>query len=328
MTYAAPYDARRPLRAAVRSRAALDAQRVRRRIAPALVATPLVAARTLSQMVDAELLLKLELRQKTGAFKERGALNRLLRLRASGVVGVVTASAGNHAQGLAYHGARLGIPVTAVMPETTPRVKVDGVRRYGATVVLVPGAFEEAQAKARELAATRGIAFVPPFDDADVIAGQGTIAAEILDAAPNVTTIVVPVGGGGLAAGVAGTLAHLAPHVEVIGVRTLRATIAEGLNVAELGVLPKRMLARFDVPIVTVSERLLCEAMALHYTHDGLVVEPAGAAPLAAVLGYPERFRGKRTALVVSGGNVDRALFDAILKKQSDLAMRGLTFSA
>ena len=296
----------------VRRRREVDVGRAHARIASAIARTPLVRSASLSALLDADVHLKLECLQPTGAFKERGALSALLARGSAVRRGVVAASAGNHGKALASHGRRLGIAVTVVMPESTPLVKVRGVREYGAHVVLVAGTFEDAQAHANSLART-GLELVPPFDDADVVSGQGTIGLEILDELPGVDAIVAAVGGGGLLAGLTSAVAERAPGVAVVGARTMRSTVAEGMNVAQLGLLPARILRRHDVPIVAVSEALLFEGMALHHAADGLVVEPAGAAPLAALLGYASRFHGKTVALVVSGANVDAALFDRVV---------------
>ena len=299
---------------ATRTRRRVNVRQAHARIASAIAPTPLVRSAQLSALNGADVFLKLECQNRTAAFKERGALAALLARGSSARRGVVAASAGNHGKGLALHGARLGIPVTVVMPASTPAMKVRGVREYGAEVVLVEGTFEDAMAHASALART-GLELIPAFDDPDVISGQGTIALEILEQAPLVDAIVASVGGGGLLAGLTSAVAEFAPHVQIVGARTLRSTIAEGMNVEELGALPARILARHDVPIVAVSEALLFEAMSLHYWDDGVKAEPAGAAPLAALLGYAGRFAGKRVALVVSGGNVEQSLFNDIVAR-------------
>ena len=284
------------------------------KIGSAIARTPLVRSAHLSALNGADVYLKLECRNETAAFKERGALCALLSRGSAARRGVVAASAGNHGKALALHGARLGIPVTIVMPDSTPNVKVRGVRGYGACTVLVPGGFEDALGHAQALART-GLELIPPFDDADVISGQGTIGLEIVEDAPDTDVIVAAVGGGGLVAGLVSAMQDVAPHVQVVGARTLRRTIAEGMNVERLGVLPATILSRYHVPIVAVSEALLFEAMSLHYWDDSVVVEAAAAAPLAGMLGYASRFYGKRTALVLSGANVDEDLFGRIVAR-------------
>ncbi|MBD5635032.1 MAG: pyridoxal-phosphate dependent enzyme [Candidatus Eremiobacteraeota bacterium] len=297
----------------------IDVRQAQARISSAILATPLVRSSHLSALNGADVFLKLECRNETAAFKERGALAALLARGASARRGVVAASAGNHGKALALHGARLGIPVTVVMPRSTPEIKVRGVREYGANVVLVEGTFEDALMHASALARS-GLELIPPFDDADVISGQGTIALEILAAAPLVEVIVAAVGGGGLLAGLSSAVSDVAPHVGIVGARTLRSTVAEGMNVAQLGELPARVLGRNGVPIVAVSESLLFEAMAMHHWQDGVMVEPAAAAPLAALLGYAQRFAGKRVALVLSGANVEPALFEEIVSREKRTA--------
>jgi threonine dehydratase len=299
-----------------RARRKVNVRQAHARIASAIPPTPLVRSAYLSTLNGADVFLKLECRNRTAAFKERGALSALLARGPGARRGVVAASAGNHGKALAYHGARLGIPVTVVMPQSTPAVKVNGVREFGASVVLVEGTFEDALAHANALERT-GLESIPPFDDADVISGQGTIALEILDRAPLVDVIVAAVGGGGLLAGLASAVADCAPGVDVVGARTMRSTAAEGMNVAELGRLPAQILSRHGVPIVAVSQSLLFEAMAIHYWQDAVVVEPAGAAPLAALLGYAPRFAGKRVALVLSGSNVDRTFFADVVSRDT-----------
>jgi threonine dehydratase len=299
---------------AKRTRRQVNVRQAHARIASAIAPTPLIRSAYLSALNGADVYLKLECRNETLAFKERGALSALLVRGASARRGVVAASAGNHGKALALHGARLGLPVTIVMPESTPNVKVRGVREYGAEIVLVPGGFEDALSHAQTLART-GLELIPPFDDVDVISGQGTIGLEICDQAPDVEVIVAAVGGGGLVAGLVSAVQDVAPHVQVVGARTLRRTIAEGMNVERLGLLPHEILARHHVPIVAISETLLFEAMSLHYWEDEVVVEAAAAAPLAAMLGYAARFTGKRVALVLSGANVDQDLFAQIVAR-------------
>jgi threonine dehydratase len=306
-------------------------------IAGAVARTPTIAAPALGELADAEVYLKLETLHRTGSFKERGALNKLLRLDASQRrAGVVAMSAGNHAQGVAYHARRLGIPATIVMPEGTPFIKIDRTEAFGATVVLKGDSLVAAREAADALAREREAVLVHPYDDPDIIAGQGTIALEILADCPDLDTLVVPIGGGGLISGIAVAAKALNPAIEIVGVqstlypsmyRLLRgedpgspaaaATLAEGIAVKEPGRLTRHIVKALVSEIRLVDEVMLEAAVEILLDRQKLVVEGAGAAALAAVLAAPERFRGRRVGIVITGGNMDARLLASIL-------MRGL----
>jgi len=306
-------------------------------IAGAIARTPTIAAPALSELVGAELHLKLETVHRTGSFKERGALNKLLRLDVSQRrAGVVAMSAGNHAQGVAHHARRLGIPATIVMPEGTPFIKIDHTEAFGATVVLKGDSLAAAREAADALARERGSVLVHPYDDPDVIAGQGTVALELLADCPDLDTLVVPIGGGGLISGVAVAAKALKPEIDIIGVqstlypsmyRLLRgqdpgppaaaATLAEGIAVKEPGRLTRRIVKALVSEIRLVDEVMLEGAVEILLERQKLVVEGAGAAGVAAVLAAPQRFRGRRIGIVITGGNMDARLLASIL-------MRGL----
>ena len=307
------------------------------RIEGRVMRTPLIRAERLSALTGAELWLKLESLQYTGAFKERGALNKLLAMRAADRArGVVAASAGNHAQGLARHARALGVAATIVMPTTTPDVKVRQTRAFDAEVVLSGHSFEEAHGEAKKIAAERGLVFVHPFDDADVIAGQGTIGLEMIADGPRFDAIIAPVGGGGLIAGMA--LAAEGSNVDIIGVeadlfpsmknaldgagRPVGGnTLAEGIAVKEAGRLTRAVVKDRVADIILVDERLLERALSMLMNEQKLLVEGAGAAGLAAILKEPDRFRGRTVGLILCGGNIDARLLSMILMR--DLARSG-----
>ncbi len=308
-----------------------DVLAARERLAGQIVTTPCLRSRTLSDVTGAEIWLKFENLQYTASFKERGALNRLAQLTpAQARAGVVAMSAGNHAQGVAYHARRLGIPATIVMPLHTPFVKVENTRRFGARVVLQGAGVEEAALHAWDLAAADGLTFVHPFDDEAVIAGQGTLALEILDAAPELDVLVVPIGGGGLIGGMATAAKAMKPDIEVIGVeaalypsvyRRMRGlpaiaggpTIAEGIAVKEPGNLTFPIIERLVDDVVLVEEAAIEAAVLQLLEIEKIVAEGAGAAGLAAIASYPERFRGRRVGLVLCGGNIDSRLLSAVI---------------
>ena len=298
--------------------------------------TPLVRAGRLSADLGCEIRFKLETVHHTGSFKERGAYNLLRQLTpAERTAGVVAMSAGNHAQGVAYHAGRLGIPTTIVMPRGTPFTKVERTRAYGATVTLEGETLSEAEAAAHRIAADRGLVFVHPYDDARIVAGQGTIALEILDSWPEVDTLVVPIGGGGLIGGIALTAKALRPDVAVVGVQTTLypamaqavrdeppalpggATVAEGIAVKRPGALTVGIVRRHVDRIALVDEAAIEDAVERLATVQKTVAEGAGAAGLAAILADPDRFAGRRVAVVVCGGNIDPRILASIL-------MRGL----
>lgn len=290
-------------------------------IAGSIDRTPLTHSHTLSEITGALVHLKFENLQYTGSFKGRGARNRLLAVEPGH--GVVAMSAGNHAQGVAHHGALLGLPTTIVMPENTPFVKVARTQDLGAEVVLAGRDVMESAVRARELAAERGLEFIHPFDDPVVIAGQGTVGLEMLEQEPELDMIVTAVGGGGLAAGVAIAASGHDRPVEVIGVQTERypsmadrlagrpstarsgSTVADGIAVTEPGALTVPILEEHGVEVLVVPEAAIEQAIALLLEIEKTVVEGAGAAGLAALMTYPERFAGRRVGLVLCGGNID-----------------------
>ncbi len=309
------------------------------RIRDSIVRTPTLISRTLSEMTGATVYLKFENLQFTAAYKERGALNTLLQLSdAARAKGVIAASAGNHAQGLAYHANRLGIPATIVMPTNTPTVKVTQTEGHGANVVLHGDTFDAAYAHARILEGECGFTFVHPFDDPRVIAGQGTAAIEMLEDVPSIDMFVTPIGGGGLISGMA-TVARAADHpIEVVGVEAelfpsmynringtdmpcAGDTLAEGIAVKEPGGITARMVAELVDDIVLVSERSLEMAVSLLLQIEKTVVEGAGAAGLAALLQHPERFAGRTIGVILCGGNIDTRLLANVLLR--DLARSG-----
>ena len=316
-----------------------DVRAAAARIDGAVVKTPMMHSKTLSEITGAEIWLKFENLQFTAAYKERGALNALLHLTEEQQKrGVIAASAGNHSQGLSYHGTRLGVPVTIVMPRTTPTVKVMQTESVGGNVVLEGETYDDAYAHACELKEERGLTFVHPFDDPLVAAGQGTVALEMLEAKPDLDCFVTPIGGGGLISGMA-TVAHaLAPDLEVIGVQAglypsmfakLKGedracggdTLAEGIAVKQPGHFTSQVIAERVDDILLVDEPVLEKAVSLLLQIEKTVVEGAGAAGLAAVLDNPERFKGKKVGLVLCGGNIDTRLLANVLLR--DLARQG-----
>jgi threonine dehydratase len=305
------------------------------RLAGAVARTPSAHSRTLSQVLGCHVVVKFENLQFVASFKERGALNKLLQLddgeRAKGVVAM---SAGNHAQAVAYHADRLGIDATIVMPKHTPFVKVQRTRELGATVVLRGEGLAEAEAEALRLAGDEGRTYVHPFDDPAVIAGQGTCALEMLADDPDLDILVVPVGGGGLFAGMAVAARSLSPSIELVGVQTERypsmaarfrladwpcggSTIAEGIAVPRAGELTGRIIAALADDVITVSEESIEHGMNLLLEIEKVVAEGAGAAGVAALVEQRERFAGKKVGVVITGGNVDPRLLASVI-------MRGL----
>lgn len=316
-----------------------DIRAAHERIAASIVRTPTLLSRTLSSIVGAQVYLKFENLQFTAAYKERGALNRLLLLSDEArKKGVIAASAGNHSQGLAYHGARLGVPVTIVMPKTTPMVKVMQTKGHGATVVLHGEKFDDAYAHSRQLEHERGLTFIHPFDEADIIAGQGTVALEMLQDAPEIDTLVIPIGGGGLFSGMGTAARALKPDVRLVGVQAelypsmyanVRGedlpcegdTLAEGIAVKQPGELTRKFVQALADDIVLVSERYLEQAVSLLLQIEKTVVEGAGAAGLAALLAHKEQFQGRTVGLILCGGNIDTRLLANVLLR--DLARSG-----
>ncbi|MEP0393385.1 MAG: threonine ammonia-lyase [Erythrobacter sp.] len=309
------------------------------RIEGSVVNTPMMHSKTLSEITGAEIWLKFENQQFTAAYKERGALNALLQLTEEQKKrGVIAASAGNHSQGLSYHGTRLGVPVTIVMPKTTPTVKVMQTESVGGNVVLEGETFDDAYAHACDLKEERGLTFIHPFDDPYVAAGQGTVALEMLDVKPDLDCLVTPIGGGGLISGMATVARALSPDLEVVGVQAAlypsmfaklkgedRAcggdTLAEGIAVKQPGHFTSQVIAGKVDDILLVGEPVLEKSVSLLLQIEKTVVEGAGAAGLAAVLDNPDRFAGKKVGLVLCGGNIDTRLLANVLLR--DLARQG-----
>ena len=309
------------------------------RIRDSIVATPTLHSQTLSKLTGANIYLKFENLQFTAAYKERGALNAILLLsEEQRNKGVIAASAGNHAQGLSYHGTRLGIPVTIVMPVPTPTVKVMQTESVGGKVVLFGETFDDAYKHARQLEAEQGLTFVHPFDDPNVAAGQGTVALEMLKSIPSLDMFVVPIGGGGLLSGMGTAARALKPDIGLIGVQaelypSMYAllnnlqmpcegdTLAEGIAVKIPGAFTSEVVRELVDEIVLVNEAQLETAVSLLLQIEKTVAEGAGAAGLAAVMAYPEKFAGKNVGVVLCGGNIDTRLLANVLLR--DLARSG-----
>ncbi|GLK55265.1 threonine dehydratase [Methylopila capsulata] len=321
-----------------------DVQAAQKILEGAVTPSPLLAAPKLSAMTGAKVLVKYENLHVTNAFKERGAVVRLSRLDAdSRARGVIAMSAGNHAQAVAYHARRLGIPATIVMPETTPHVKVAATRGFGAEVVLDGETVAESQIRASAIALERGLTFVHPYDDPDVIAGQGTIALEMLADAPELDVILVPIGGGGLISGVAVAAKALKPSIEIIGVEaalypsmwnalkgadlpTGGPTLAEGIAVKTAGALTREIAARLVDDIILVSEAELERAVNAYLMQQKAVAEGAGAAGLAALFAAPGRFAGKTVGLILCGGNIDPRILASIMVRELEREQKILAF--
>jgi threonine dehydratase len=296
--------------------------------------TPLRKSVTLSQITGAEVWVKFENLQFTAAYKERGALNKLLVLTdEERGRGVIAASAGNHSQGLAYHAARLGVPVTIVMPRSTPFTKVQHTRDYGAEVVLEGDSYDEAYGHALALKQLRGLVLVHPFDDYDVMAGQGTVALEMLEDQPDLEVLSVPIGGGGLIAGMATAARHMNPKIRIMGVepsmypsftarlkgeepRVGGLTVAEGIAVKTVGELTFATAAPLISEVLVVDEPYFERGVALYCNVEKTIAEGAGAASLAALLQYPEKFKGAKVGLIISGGNIDTRLLASVLTRE------------
>ncbi len=305
------------------------------RLTGAIERTPSAHSRTLSQVLGCHVVVKFENLQFVASFKERGALNKLLQISdGERTKGVVAMSAGNHAQAVAYHATRLGIDATIVMPTNTPFVKVQRTRELGATVVLRGDGLAEAEAQAVRLAGDEGRTYVHPFDDPAVIAGQGTCALEMLADDRDLEVLVVPVGGGGLLAGMAVAAKALSPEIELIGVQTERypsmaarvhhtdrpcggSTIAEGIAVPRAGHVTGRIIEELADDVVTVTEEHIEQGMNLLLEIEKVVAEGAGAAGIATLIEHRDRFAGKKVGVVITGGNVDPRLLASVI-------MRGL----
>ncbi len=310
-----------------------DIEAAAARIAQCIVRTPALAAASLSEMTGARVTLKLETRQRTGSFKDRGAANRLLQLDTHGRErGVIAMSAGNHAQAVAYQASRLGVRATIVMPENTPFTKVRRTLSFGARIVLAGKNLADAAARAHELAAQEGLTLVHPYDDERIIAGQGTAGLELLRDAPDLDVLIVPIGGGGLIAGVAVAAKALRPQIEIIGVQTALypsffqirnglapvhggQTIAEGIAVKSIGNVPLAIADALVDDVLLVSEQSIERAVHLFIEEEKLVTEGAGAAPLAALLDNPGRFAGCNVGLIVCGGNIDTGLLANVIAR-------------
>jgi threonine dehydratase len=313
-----------------------DIRAARRRIRSGVIVTPCPQSIPLSEITGSRIVCKLDNFQRTGSFKERGARNALLRLpRRNRLRGVIAASAGNHALGLAYHGRLLGIPVTVVMPQFAPLIKIATCQRLGARVILHGGDFAEARAEADRLAASDGLAYIHGFDDPDIIAGQGTLGLEILEQVPDVDAIVCPVGGGGLLAGLCVAVKALRPRVKIIAVESVatgnlsaalragrpvrvprRATLADGLATLCVGTLSFGLIRRRVDRVVRVEEKWISLAILRMLELEKTVVEGAAAAPLAAMMsGQIRGLRGKRVALVVCGGNIDPVILGRVIER-------------
>jgi threonine dehydratase len=308
-------------------------QQAAQRLQEHVLRTPCVASHTLSDITGARVFLKFENLQFTASFKERGACNKLAQLNAQERArGVIAMSAGNHAQGVAYHAQRLGIRAVIVMPTFTPGVKIERTRGFGAEIVLHGQTLDEARAHALVLAEQQGLIFVHPYDDPDIVAGQGTVALEMLADVPDLDTLIVAIGGGGLMAGMATAAKAIKPNIEIIGVQSTRfpgmvnavlgtshpqgsSSIAEGIAVGTPGKLPQAIIKALVNDLVLVDEGDIEQAIVMLLEVEKTLVEGAGAAGLAALLKYHARFKGKKVGLVLCGGNIDPLLLAAIIER-------------
>jgi threonine dehydratase len=321
-----------------------DIEAARRTIAGHVLRTPLLPAPPLSALTGAEVFVKYENLQVTNSFKERGACVKLAALSADERRrGVIAMSAGNHAQAVAYHARRLGIPATIVMPVTTPFVKVKATEACGATVVLEGETITQAQARAEQIADERHLVWVHPYDDPHIIAGQGTIALEMLEEAPELDVLVVPIGGGGLIAGCAIAAKAKKPSIDIAGVESTLypsmwnaihhgnkpcggATLAEGIAVQNVGKLTLPVVREYVRDILLVDEALIERAVNAFLTLQKTMAEGAGAAGLAAMLAEPQRFRGHRVGLILCGGNIDPRILASIMVRELERAERIVSF--
>jgi threonine dehydratase len=321
-----------------------DIEAARRVIAGAVLRTPMLPAPKLSALTGAEVFVKYENLQVTNSFKERGAVNKLASLGADERRrGVIAMSAGNHAQAVAYHAARLGIPATIVMPQMTPYVKIAATEAYGATVVLHGETIAESHARAQAIAETRNLTWVHPYDDRHVIAGQGTIALEMLEETPGLDVLVIPIGGGGLISGNAVAARALKPGIQIVGVEGALypgmwnaiqgenrpcggATIAEGIAVKNVGALTLPICRALVSEIVLVDEAHLERAVNTYLTLQKTMAEGAGAAGLAAMLAKPELFAGRKVGLVLCGGNIDPRILASVMVRELERENRVVSF--
>lgn len=310
-----------------------DIQAAAGRLAGHVLDTPFVESRTISQLTGCQVFLKFENLQYTASFKERGACNKLAQLSADERArGVIAMSAGNHAQGVAYHAHRLGIRAVIVMPRFTPGVKVERTRGFGAEVVLHGDTLDESRSHARELAEREGLVFVHPYDDEAIVAGQGTLALEMLREQPDLDTLVIAIGGGGLIAGIATAAKAIRPDIRIVGVQTARfpamvnaiqgthlpqgtSTIAEGIAVGTPGVITEAIVRQKVDELLLVDEGDIEQAIVMLLEIEKTLVEGAGAAGLAALIKHPQRFAGQRVGLVLCGGNIDPMLLASIIER-------------
>jgi len=310
-----------------------DIQAAAGRLAGHVLDTPFVESRTISQLTGCQVFLKFENLQYTASFKERGACNKLAQLSADERArGVIAMSAGNHAQGVAYHAQRLGLRAVIVMPRFTPGVKVERTRGFGAEVVLHGDTLDESRSHARELAQQQGLVFVHPYDDEAIVAGQGTLALEMLREQPDLDTLVIAIGGGGLIAGIATAAKAIRPDIRIVGVQTERfpamvnaiqgthlpqgsSTIAEGIAVGTPGVITEAIIRQKVDELLLVDEGDIEQAIVMLLEIEKTLVEGAGAAGLAALLKHPQRFAGQRVGLVLCGGNIDPMLLASIIER-------------
>ena len=312
-----------------------DIKKARGRIRDSILVTPCARSETFSEITGNEVFLKLENLQRTGSYKERGALNRILTLtEEERRRGLIAASAGNHAQAVSYHATRRGIPAQIVMPLATPLNKVMATRRFGAEVILHGANYDEAFDEALRRSIERNLVLIHPFDDLDVIAGQGTLGLELLEQQPDIEAVVTAIGGGGLASGLACALKHARPEIRVIGVETARlpsmkaavehgspvtlpvaTTLADGIAVRRAGELTLPLVKKYVDDIVTVEEEEIASAILLLLEREKILAEGAGAVPLAALLNGKTKFSGKRVALIISGGNLDVTILSRIIER-------------
>ncbi|QGZ94024.1 threonine ammonia-lyase [Terricaulis silvestris] len=310
-----------------------DIQAAAERLKDRIERTETHYSRSLSNITGADVWVKYENHHETGAFKERGALNRLLQLTdAEKKRGVIAASAGNHAQAVAHHARALGVPTTIVMPKGTPNVKVEQTRARGATIVIEGETYDDAYAHALKLGEERNLVFVHPFNDAGVIAGQGTAAIEMLEDAPEIDVLIVPIGGGGLIAGMGIAAKAIKPSIQIYGVEPESypsfngkrrgtnvsaggQTIAEGIAVKKIGDLSFELADKLVEDVILVDEPGFEQAIALYVSAEKTVAEGAGAASLAALLSAPEKFKGRKVGIVLSGGNIDTRILASVLER-------------
>ncbi|WP_291976398.1 MULTISPECIES: threonine ammonia-lyase [unclassified Chelatococcus] len=321
-----------------------DIERAAGVIGSSVVRSPLLASPSLSALTGAEVYVKYENMQPTGSFKERGALVKLSSLTPEERQrGVIAMSAGNHAQAVAYHAKRLGIPATIVMPQATPLVKVENTRAHGAHVVLDGETLSESAIRAEAIALAENLAFIHPYDDNAIMAGQGTVGLEILADNPDLEVLVIPIGGGGLFAGIATAARALKPEIELIGVEAALypsfsnalsgresplggPTIAEGIAVKNVGKLTLPVVRQLASEVLVVDEEALESAVNAYATLQRSMAEGAGAAALAALLAFPERFKGRKVGLVLSGGNIDARLLASVMVRALERADRIVSF--